>query len=1499
MRQHGLLTIALLVFPGLFPASPASARDLTFEDRVNAQEAIERLYYAHQVGVKEPFEEAIGRTLLEDKVRNYLLESAALERFWNTPVTGPMLRSELDRMVQQTRMPGRLVELFGALGNDSFLIEECLARPVLVHRLVRNFFALDQELHSSARSQATAIHDGLVANDIDPWAAHPSRTVTRVIRSSSLEQPGAGTHPGAGTRLNPEGESVRLELDATAYTDWISRVPKRVGEIGPLVETQDTFVIRVLLDSGLAEVLVASYVVPKRPWDEWWNGVKGALSPDLVLPVAFEFDLSNDLAALSGSTGSATCLADTWNNQSLNGVPGPRYYHTAVWTGNLMLVWGGAGPKLNGFFNTGGRYDPATDTWSSIATLNAPASRGGHTAVWTGSRMIVWGGFSGKFGPYLNTGGRYDPVADVWQPTSLVNAPFGRTQHSAIWTGSSMIVWGGGAGGTSNTGARYDPATDVWSPTTTAGAPSSRYMHSAVWTGGLMIVWGGRDFVGTDLNTGGRYDPVADSWTPTSTLNAPSARNGHAAIWTGSVMVIWGRFFYSESSEARYDPLTDTWTPMSLVGAPTNRRQSTAVWTGHEVIIWGGADNAGHAIYFNSGAKYNPVTDTWTGLSSVNAPAGRFQHTAVWTGDTMIVWGGWNETSTFNDGGRYDVEHDSWTPTSLGGAPAARTDHTAIWTGSAMVVWGGYGESLLNSGGAYDPAIDSWSATPVTGSPAPRWGHHAVWTGSDMIIWGGQDPTVALTGGRYHVASGTWFPVSTRNSYPGYPSGSSVWTGSRMILWGGGYGSPGVDNHGGQYDPVADAWTPTSTVGAPERRTVHTAVWTGDRMIVWGGGGLTQGWLTTGGQYDPVGDRWTTTSTVNAPRIVRNSAVWTGQEMIVWGGFTTTGSMVNLGARYNPSSDTWTAMSTVHAPAGRAYHATIWTGSTMVVWGGSPDSLFTFLATGGQYDPAADAWSPTAIENAPSARALQTAVWTGDSMIVWGGYDNTRLNTGGRYCTCTTITFYKDSDGDGFGDPGAPMQACSELPGFVVDKTDCDDSNAAVHPGSTDLCNGIDDDCSGQVDEGFSVGAGCTEAVDACRQINGINECLADGTGTRCHGQAVFHDVTPPTLTCPSEATAECPAQPTLGSASATDACDPDPVIVEDAPEDFPLGTTTVLWRATDASGNTSSCLQAVHEVDTTPPTLVCPTPLASECSSPLGAVVTLGATARDACSSMVAIQNNRTPNGADASGTYPLGLSPLVFTARDPSGNIASCTASVTVSDTMPPRLTVVSDAVLLWPPNHELIPVHFVWQVDDVCAPNPDVALRSVASSEPDDAPGMGDGSTIGDVQGADLGTADDAVDLRAERAGSGPGRTYTLMFRAVDPSGNATPAVAVITVPHDQGQGPEPLLMRLEPDGTSGMVRLYWPAMPGATGYDVIFGEMSQVRVENGKLNLGEVGVLARGTTVTSLSENAASMLPPTGTAFFYLIEPRTERGGVGYGAESAPWPRVPASCAGGCP
>ncbi len=68
-----------------------------------------------------------------------------------------------------------------------------------------------------------------------------------------------------------------------------------------------------------------------------------------------------------------------------------------------------------------------------------------------------------------------------------------------------------------------------------------------------------------------------------------------------------------------------------------------------------------------------------------------------------------------------------------------------------------------------------------------------------------------------------------------------------------------------------------------------------------------------------------------------------------------------------------------------------------------------------------------------------------------------------------TAWYYPDDDGDGYGAPvGEELSACDAHPGYVTNNQDCDDGNASVHPGASEVCNGIDDDCDGSVDEGLA-----------------------------------------------------------------------------------------------------------------------------------------------------------------------------------------------------------------------------------------------------------------------------------------------------------------------------------------------------------------------------------------------------------------------------------------------
>ena len=67
-----------------------------------------------------------------------------------------------------------------------------------------------------------------------------------------------------------------------------------------------------------------------------------------------------------------------------------------------------------------------------------------------------------------------------------------------------------------------------------------------------------------------------------------------------------------------------------------------------------------------------------------------------------------------------------------------------------------------------------------------------------------------------------------------------------------------------------------------------------------------------------------------------------------------------------------------------------------------------------------------------------------------------------------TLAFYLDFDGDKYGDVNHPIQACTAPSGYVSDHTDCDDVHAYAHPGASETCNGVDDNCNGTTDEGVT-----------------------------------------------------------------------------------------------------------------------------------------------------------------------------------------------------------------------------------------------------------------------------------------------------------------------------------------------------------------------------------------------------------------------------------------------
>ena len=348
--------------------------------------------------------------------------------------------------------------------------------------------------------------------------------------------------------------------------------------------------------------------------------------------------------------------------------------------------------------------------WISTPTTGS-TGRSSMTMVGTGNTVIVWGGNTSA--TFTNTGQIYrpadfTPLTYFWTPTPIVaSTPEARVAHTAVWTGIDMIVWGGSGISTPflATGGRYRLSNNSWTPTTVvAGTPSPRNGHTAVWTGSKMIIWGGTTASGL-TNTGSVYDPNTGVWTAMTLTGAPLARSGHTAVWTGTEMLVWGGytgspgFYYSNGG--RYNPTTNTWT--AIPNSPlAGRDRPTAVWTGTQMIIWGGVN--GSNLYAD-GAIYDLGVGNWVlGFTSLPTLGARYGHSAVWdpVDGKMLIWGGAGLGSArLNDGAGYDPVAHTWTllPTT---ALPARSGHAAVWlpTTSEMLVWGG---ELLNTGARIVP----------------------------------------------------------------------------------------------------------------------------------------------------------------------------------------------------------------------------------------------------------------------------------------------------------------------------------------------------------------------------------------------------------------------------------------------------------------------------------------------------------------------------------------------------------------------------------------------------------------------------------------------------------------------------------------------------------------------------------------------------------------------------------------------------------------------------
>jgi hypothetical protein len=294
-------------------------------------------------------------------------------------------------------------------------------------------------------------------------------------------------------------------------------------------------------------------------------------------------------------------------------------------------------------------------------------------------------------------------------------------------------------------------------------------------------------------------------------------------------------------------------------------------------------------------------------------------------------------------------------------------------------------------------------------------------------------------------------------------------------------------------------------------------------------------------------------------------------------------------------------------------------------------------------------------ENDPDARPTVVANFpVGVTILTW-----TAVDSAGNTSTCTQTITVTDTEN--------PIITCSGNLSVNNNPGQCSANVNLAQPATSDNC-GVQSVSNDHPSNTYPVG------------VSTITWTVTDihGNTATCMQTVTVADSEVPTISCSANVNvnndnAQCSASVTLSPPTTSDNCGVAGVVNNHLSNIYTVGTTTVVWTVTDAHGNTNSCSQLVTVTDAEKPKITCPAPVSATTNSGCTATgVNLGSpVTSDNCS--VANVTNNGPL------SYPLGMTTVTWTVTDASGNTATCTQTVTVTDVTPPAASCKPATVTL----------------------------------------------------------------------------------------------------------------------------------------------------------------------------------------------------------------------------
>jgi hypothetical protein len=332
------LTHPLLAFRGSAKVFHPADAQLTFAERVAYQRAIESVYWRHRIWPKErpdpkpPLDAVMSQEHLEKKVRGYLRNSQMLEDYWQRPLTTEQLQNEMDRMAKHTKQPEVLRELFEAMGNDPFVIAECLARPALAERLFTNWYAHDEKIHGELKRRAEADLQSHPAVAQMRQTSGSYNEIELVKSDGSYQQRDGG--PRYAMKLNSREWDETIQKLAVTFgvrsrgggiAAFESAAPLNyegipIGELSSLQEDESRFYATAVIEKTGDHLKLATVSWLKDPLESWLARAESQTCTTVTTKTA-----PYTLPKISEGTGG--CIDDTWAATNVEPFGRPRGRH--------------------------------------------------------------------------------------------------------------------------------------------------------------------------------------------------------------------------------------------------------------------------------------------------------------------------------------------------------------------------------------------------------------------------------------------------------------------------------------------------------------------------------------------------------------------------------------------------------------------------------------------------------------------------------------------------------------------------------------------------------------------------------------------------------------------------------------------------------------------------------------------------------------------------------------------------------------------------------------------------------------------------------------------------------------------------------------------------------------------------------------------------------------------------------------------------------------------